>query len=100
MFFMNTNIRYIRNNKNPTKKDLYQRFYKQIQDKQDKNAELKTYFTPIASTLTANEAKIDKELIEAQGKKQEIGGYYQPNESLLNKAMRPSDTLNAIINKM
>lgn len=67
---------------------------------QDKNAELKTYFTPIASTLTANEAKIDKELIEAQGKKQEIGGYYQPKESLLNAAMRPSETLNAIINKM
>ena len=67
---------------------------------QDKNGELKAYFTPIAEALTANEAKIDKELIEAQGKKQEIGGYYQPNESLLNKAMRPSDTLNAIINKM
>ena len=67
---------------------------------QDKNAELKTYFTPIATELTANEAKIDKELIEAQGKKQEIGGYYQPNESLLNAAMRPSETLNAIINKM
>jgi isocitrate dehydrogenase len=67
---------------------------------QDKNAELKTYFTPIAAELTANEAKIDTELIEAQGKKQEIGGYYQPNESLLGKAMRPSVTLNAIINKM
>jgi isocitrate dehydrogenase len=67
---------------------------------QDKNAELKTYFTPIASTLTANEAKIDKELIEAQGEKQEIGGYYQPNVDLLNAAMRPSATLNAIINKM
>jgi isocitrate dehydrogenase len=67
---------------------------------QDKNAELKTYFTPIATELTANEAKIDAELIEAQGKKQEIGGYYQPNESLLGKAMRPSVTLNAIINKM
>jgi isocitrate dehydrogenase len=67
---------------------------------QDKNAELKTYFTPIAAELTANEAKIDAELIEAQGKKQEIGGYYQPNESLLGKAMRPSVTLNAIINKM
>jgi isocitrate dehydrogenase len=67
---------------------------------QDKNAELKTYFTPIAAELTANEARIDAELIEAQGKKQEIGGYYQPNESLLGKAMRPSVTLNAIINKM
>jgi isocitrate dehydrogenase len=67
---------------------------------QDKNAELKTYFTSIAVELTTNEAKIDAELIEAQGKKQEIGGYYQPNESLLGKAMRPSVTLNAIINKM
>ena len=67
---------------------------------QDKNAELKAYFTPIATELTANEAKIDAELIEAQGKKQEIGGYYQPNEDLLNAAMRPSATLNAIINKM
>ena len=67
---------------------------------QDKNAELKAYFTPIAAELTANEAKIDAELIEAQGKKQEIGGYYQPNEDLLNAAMRPSATLNAIINKM
>jgi isocitrate dehydrogenase len=67
---------------------------------QNKNGELKAYFTPIATELTENEAKIDTELIEAQGKKQEIGGYYQPNESLLNKAMRPSDTLNTIINKM
>lgn len=67
---------------------------------QDKNAELKAFFTPIAAEMTANEAKIDAELIEAQGKKQEIGGYYQPNEDLLNAAMRPSATLNAIINKM
>ncbi len=67
---------------------------------QDKNTELKTYFAPIATELTANEAKIDVELIEAQGKKQEIGGYYQPDESLLSKAIQPSATLNAIINKM
>lgn len=67
---------------------------------QDKNAELKAYFTPIAEEMTSNEAKIDAELIDAQGKKQEIGGYYQPNEDLLNAAMRPSATLNAIINKM
>ena len=75
-------------------------YWAQALASQDKNAELKTYFTPIAAELTANEAKIDAELIEAQGKKQEIGGYYQPNESLLSAAMRPSTTLNAIINKM
>lgn len=67
---------------------------------QDKNAELKAHFTPIAAEMTTNEAKIDAELIDAQGKPQEIGGYYQPNEDLLNAAMRPSVTLNAIINKM
>ncbi len=67
---------------------------------QDKNATLKAFFTPIAAELTANEAKIDAELIEAQGEKQEIGGYYQPNKDLLNAAMRPSTTLNAIINKI
>lgn len=67
---------------------------------QNKNADLKAFFTPIAAELTTNEVKIDAELIEAQGKKQEIGGYYQPNESLLSAAMRPSTTLNAIINKM
>jgi isocitrate dehydrogenase len=75
-------------------------YWAQALASQNKNAELKTYFTPIAAELTANEAKIDAELIEAQGKKQEIGGYYQPNESLLTAAMRPSTTLNAIINKM
>lgn len=75
-------------------------YWAQALASQDKNAELKTYFTPIAAELTANEAKIDTELIDAQGKKQEIGGYYQPNESLLSAAMRPSTTLNAIINKM
>lgn len=67
---------------------------------QNKNEELKTIFTPIASELTANEAKIDAELISAQGKKQTIGGYYHPNETLLNQVMRPSSTLNSIIDKM
>lgn len=67
---------------------------------QNKNEELKTIFTPIAAELTANEAKIDAELISAQGKKQTIGGYYHPNETLLNQVMRPSSTLNSIIDKM
>jgi isocitrate dehydrogenase len=67
---------------------------------QDKNIELKAHFSPIAAELTTNEAKIDAELIAAQGKPQTIGGYYQPDTALLNAAMRPSATLNAIINKM
>lgn len=67
---------------------------------QNKDAELKALFTPIAQELTENEAKINEELIGSQGKKQEIGGYYKPNTDLLNKAMRPSATLNAVLAKL
>ncbi|WP_026713112.1 NADP-dependent isocitrate dehydrogenase [Flavobacterium daejeonense] len=67
---------------------------------QNKDAELKAIFTPIAKELTENEAKIDTELIGAQGKAQEIGGYYQPNPALVSKAMRPSTTLNTILDKI
>lgn len=67
---------------------------------QSKDAELKAVFTPIAEALIGNEAKINEELIGSQGKPQEIGGYYQPNPELTNKAMRPSETFNAIISKL
>ena len=67
---------------------------------QDKDAELKTIFTPIATELTSNEAKINEELIAAQGKPQNIGGYYHPNFELTEKAMRPSTTLNTILAKL
>ena len=56
MFFMDTNIRYIRNNKNPTKKDLYQRFYKQIQDKQVRHAVFLKMFTDL---IDLNVSKIN-----------------------------------------
>ena len=67
---------------------------------QDKDAELKAKFTPIAEELTANEAKINDELIGAQGKAQEIGGYYHPDFAKTDNAMRPSQTLNAILAKL
>jgi len=67
---------------------------------QTKDADLQAIFAPIAKELTENEAKIDAELIGAQGKAQEIGGYYQPNPALVSKAMRPSTTLNAILDKI
>ena len=67
---------------------------------QDKNAELKAIFTPIAAEFIANEAKINAELIGAQGKPQNIGGHYQPNPELTTKAMRPSPTFNAIVAKI
>jgi isocitrate dehydrogenase len=72
-------------------------YWAQALANQTKNAELKTIFEPIAKALTENETQINKELIEAQGKKQEIGGYYKPDFKLLEKAMRPSNTLNTIL---
>ncbi len=75
-------------------------YWAQALANQDKDAELKAIFTPIAADLTANEAKINEELIAAQGKPQEIGGYYHPNFELTDKAMRPSATLNSILAKL
>ena len=67
---------------------------------QDKDADLKAIFSPIATEFTANEAQINGELIGAQGKPQTIGGYYQPNPELTSKAMRPSTTFNTILAKL
>jgi isocitrate dehydrogenase len=54
-------------------------------------------FTKIAKDLGDNAAKIDQELLAAQGKPQDVGGYYHPNDQKASKAMRPSATLNRII---
>ncbi|HET8723113.1 MAG TPA: NADP-dependent isocitrate dehydrogenase [Anaeromyxobacteraceae bacterium] len=67
---------------------------------QDKDAALKARFAPVAKALKDNEAKINAELIGAQGKPQDLGGYYQPDPAKAAKAMRPSPTLNAIIDGM
>ena len=67
---------------------------------QDKDAELKAIFAPVAAEFFANETKINEELIGAQGKPQTIGGYYQPNPELTSKAMRPSETFNSILAKI
>ncbi|MFK7113438.1 NADP-dependent isocitrate dehydrogenase [Flavobacterium oreochromis] len=67
---------------------------------QTKDTDLQATFAPIAAEMTTNEAKIDAELIAAQGKTQEIAGYYQPSFELTDKAMRPSETLNTILGKL
>lgn len=67
---------------------------------QTKDADLAALFASIAQEMTANEAKINEELIGSQGKAQEIKGYYQPDFDLTSKAMRPSATLNAIVSKL
>ena len=64
---------------------------------QTKDADLQDRFAPLAKTLAENEAKITEELIASQGKPQQIGGYYNPNDELAGKAMRPSETLNTAL---
>ena len=64
---------------------------------QDKDAELKATFTKIANDLKENEAKIVSELNEIQGSSNNIGGYYQPTDSLADAAMRPNTLLNSIL---
>ena len=65
--------------------------------KQTKDAELQARFAPLAKALSENETKIAEELIGSQGKPQNIGGYYHPNDELASKAMRPSETLNTTL---
>jgi isocitrate dehydrogenase len=50
--------------------------------------------------MRENEAKINAELIAAQGNPQDIGGYYHPDPEKVYSAMRPSATLNAIVDGM
>jgi isocitrate dehydrogenase len=62
---------------------------------EDKN--LQARFAKVAKQLTDNESKIVAELLGAQGKPVDMGGYYHPNDEKTTKAMRPSPTLNAIV---
>jgi len=67
---------------------------------QTKNLELKEEFFNIAKELTKNETTIINELNEAQGKSVNLDGYYKPETNIIAKAMRPSTTLNLIINNI
>jgi isocitrate dehydrogenase len=101
------NIKFLAENKSPSRRvggidnrgsHFYLAYYwAQELANQDKNPELKASFAPLAEKLTAEEVKINEELIAAQGTAQAIGGYYQPDFELATKAMRPSATLNAAL---
>ena len=67
---------------------------------QDKDAELKAAFAPLAAALTANEAKIVEELSAVQGKAVDIGGYYAANPEKAAQAMRPSATFNQALSAL
>ena len=72
-------------------------YWAQAMAEQNDDAELKAIFTPVAEQLVGNEARIIEELNTVQGKPVDIGGYYRPNRELTANVMRPSQTLNAII---
>ena len=61
---------------------------------------LRERFAGVARQLEENEAKITEELLAAQGSPVDLGGYYMPDPALAERAMRPSPTLNAIIDGM
>lgn len=61
------------------------------------DAELSAQFAPIAQALKDKEATILQELLSSEGSAKNIGGYYHPDDALAEKAMRPSETFNSII---
>ena len=66
--------------------------------KQNDDADLQKEFKVLSTSLNDNETKISEELLAVQGKVIDMGGYYLPNETSLEQVMRPSSTLNSIIN--
>jgi isocitrate dehydrogenase len=101
------NTKFLDNNKNPARKvgqidnrgsHFYLAMYwAEALAEQTKDKDLAARFAKVAQQLKDNEAKINEELIGAQGKPQDIGGYYNPDPVKTEKAMRPSATLNAIV---
>ncbi|MBT8284274.1 MAG: NADP-dependent isocitrate dehydrogenase, partial [Flavobacteriaceae bacterium] len=75
-------------------------YWAQALAEQSENPKLKDTFDHIYQQLKTQTPAILKELEDAQGKKQQIGGYYKPDPALLEKAMRPSNTLNAILKEL
>ena len=101
------NAKFLESNKSPARKvgeidNRGSHFYLALywaqalaQQTQDKG--LAARFTKIAKDMADNEAKITGELLAAQGKPVDVGGYYHPDDAKASKAMRPSPTLNAIV---
>ncbi|HIJ80938.1 MAG TPA: NADP-dependent isocitrate dehydrogenase [Desulfuromonadales bacterium] len=104
------NTKFLDNNKNPARKvgqidnrgsHFYLAMYwAEALAGQTKDADLAVRFAKVAQQLQENEAKINEELIGAQGTPQDIGGYFNPNPAKTEQAMRPSATLNKIIDSI
>lgn len=104
------NSRYLEENKSPSRKvnELDNRgshyylamYWAQAMSQQANDPELAQQFAGPAKSLAASENRIISELNKAQGKAVDIGGYYNPDDKLAANAMRPSATLNAIIDSI
>ena len=104
------NSQFLNNNKSPSRKtgELDTRgshfylsmYWAQALAEQSDDKELQDKFTPIAQRLTDNEDKIVVELNEVQGNAVDLGGYYRLDKTLTSNVMRPSATLNAIIDNV
>ncbi|WP_237194555.1 NADP-dependent isocitrate dehydrogenase [Rothia nasimurium] len=64
---------------------------------QGEDADLAAKFAPVAEALAANEEKIVAELLDAQGSPADLGGYYKPEDAKASAVMRPSATLNDVV---
>jgi isocitrate dehydrogenase len=73
------------------------RYWAEALSTQTADTALAEKFTPVAEELVKNEEAILSELAAAEGKPQDIGGYFHPDDAKAKAAMRPSATLNAII---
>ena len=69
-------------------------FWAEALARQSEDSELSSHFSELANILRANEIKIAEELISAQGKPMDLGGYYLPDDEKVATAMRPSQTFN------
>lgn len=102
--------KFLENNKSPTRtvNEIDNRgshfylalYWAEALAKQDRDSELREKFTGVFRDLYENEQRIFDELIECQGSPQEVGGYYKPDDEMATRAMRPSTTLNAIIDSI
>jgi len=101
------NAKFLESNKSPARKvgEIDNRgshfylalYWAQALAEQTEDKNLQARFATVAKQLADNEAKIAAELIGAQGKPVDMGGYYHPDREKTTKAMRPSATLNAIV---
>ncbi len=101
------NAKFLDNNKSPSRKVneldtrgshyYFAMYWAQALAEQSDDTDLSAQFTPIAKQLGDNEAKIVDELNAAQGNPIDIGGYYHPDPEMTENTMRPSATLNALL---